>query len=143
MSTFKRKQEGYLVIKRNGLSQDQIGALQATLTLSRIPETQCAVVESDWPIYDETCAAIERFSNEEESLVNQLTRERDTAISEAQRANTSLSQVKALAKKEAGVEVLQNLNAAVGRLKDPAVIESLEELLAKELRRQVAEVNDG
>lgn len=58
MSEFKRE-EMYIVVKLKNLDEDQEANLLCTLWDNNIRTTECVVVESDWPEYEQVWKMIE------------------------------------------------------------------------------------
>lgn len=67
MSEFKRE-ERYIVVKIKDLSTTQMNQLVSALDQNGIDTTECAVVEHDWPIYDETWENVQRLAEGRPSI---------------------------------------------------------------------------
>jgi hypothetical protein len=62
MSSEFQREERYVVIKLKDLSEDQITALRRFIEYFRIETRECAVVEADWPIYEQVWNMIEKIT---------------------------------------------------------------------------------
>ncbi|MCK2123860.1 hypothetical protein [Pseudomonas sp. PNPG3] len=60
MSEKFEREERYIVFKVKDLSQHKLGWVRDVIRLNGIPTVDAVVVESDWPEYEPTWAAIER-----------------------------------------------------------------------------------
>jgi hypothetical protein len=84
MSEFK-KETRYVVLKLSKLTDHQKTALGASLSEIQLSDgamPDCVVVESDWPNYQDTWAAIEAVSEGNYTSPSELTAQRDNAWQE-------------------------------------------------------------
>lgn len=58
MSEFKRE-ERYIVIKLKHLNEDQEDRIRCCMDNNNVYSTECVVVESDWPEYEQVWKMIE------------------------------------------------------------------------------------
>jgi hypothetical protein len=59
MMTLERE-ERYIVVKRNRLTEELEGILRRLLADHKIDTVECVVVESDWPEYEPVWSMLER-----------------------------------------------------------------------------------
>ncbi len=53
------REERYIVIKRKYITEEQEQKLREILATFNLPPLECAVIESDWPEYEEVWGMIE------------------------------------------------------------------------------------
>lgn len=79
MSDFEREHDRYIVIKTKDLGEYDYNTLQDWLEENEIRARECVVVESDWPIYEETWENVQRMAEGRQSI----RQERDAVASTA------------------------------------------------------------
>lgn len=76
MAEFKRE-ERYVVVKLKDIDDETQQELRDWLKSWQVPTCECVVVESDWPIYEQTWDAVQRLAEGRPQRAEELEAERD------------------------------------------------------------------
>ena len=79
MSKFKREHDRYLVIKVKGCHPLWVEQVRSDLSARGADLVECVVVESDWPIYQETWDNVQRMAEGRRSIGEELAKAEQAA----------------------------------------------------------------
>lgn len=82
MSEFKRENR-YIVLKISRLHVEELLSLKDFIDSYQLTTEDCAVVEHDWPIYDETWENIQRLAEGRPSVREELQAQLEAATNES------------------------------------------------------------